>query len=121
METIEKPKKRMGRPPKAKPPITEVVQREEKEQVHEENQKREEVVATPVKTDFNPEALREKPGPSISERIAESRKSLNQILEEGQAFFETPEGEILIGQSDRDRMWSRTMNNGKGGWCNKRR
>lgn len=118
MEIVEKQKKRMGRPSKAKPPVTEVVQREKEEQKMKE---RPEVLEAPKKKEFDPNELREKPSASIAERISESRKSLDHPLQEGQAFFESPDGEILVGNSDSHRMWSRTMNKGQGGWCNKRR
>lgn len=68
-----------------------------------------------------PEPFRERPETPISERIAESRKALNQPLSAGQAFFESPDGEIVIGEENKGRAWSRTMNNGQGGWANPRR
>jgi hypothetical protein len=61
------------------------------------------------------------PDPVIAAKIAESRKSLTQPLQPGQQFFETPEGEILVGEEGKGQIWSRTMNGGKGGWANARR
>ena len=67
-----------------------------------------EVVAKPAMTD-------------IQRKVAESRKALAQPLAEGQAFFESPEGYIMIGEKEKDHVWCRDMNNGKGGWINPRR
>jgi len=58
---------------------------------------------------------------SDTERIAESRKVLDVPLAPGQQFFETPDGEIIIGEADKTAVWSRRMNGGKGGWVNPRR
>lgn len=38
-----------------------------------------------------------------------------------QAYFESPEGEIITGDANKDQIWSRKTNGGKGGWINKRR
>lgn len=65
--------------------------------------------------------FREREDPSIEERIAESRKALEHPITVNQMFFESPEGEIIIADKDKDRVWARTMNNGKGGWANPRR
>jgi hypothetical protein len=58
---------------------------------------------------------------SDAQRIAESRKALNYPLSPGQKFFETPDGEIIVGEADKTSVWSRRMNGGKGGWVNPRR
>ncbi len=42
-------------------------------------------------------------------------------LQPGQAYFESPEGEIIIGEDTKGHVWSRKMNGGKGGWANKKR
>ena len=68
-----------------------------------------------------PVHFKEKSDAPIADRIAESRKALDHPLQPGQAFFESPEGEILVGEADKGKMWSRTMNGGKGGWINPRR
>lgn len=42
-------------------------------------------------------------------------------LAAGQAYFEAPTGELLIGDATQDRMWFRAGNDGKGMWVNKKR
>ena len=54
-------------------------------------------------------------------QVEESRKSLNQTLDPGQAFFEAPDGFIMVGESTADRMFYRAGNGGQGYWINKRR
>jgi len=53
--------------------------------------------------------------------INESRKALNYPLPAGQKFFESPDGEIIVGEASKDQVWSRRMNKGHGGWVNPRR
>lgn len=57
----------------------------------------------------------------IDKRIAESRKLLEVPLDPGQQYFESPEGEIIVGEKGKDRVWCRSMSKGKGGWANPRR
>lgn len=78
-----------------------------------------ETVVAPVKRDMKP--LSEKKEISYPAHIAESRKALLHPLEPGQKFFESPDGEIIVGEADKGHVWSRRMNNGKGGWINERR
>lgn len=75
----------------------------------------------PAKKDFDPTEFKEKPQASIADRIAESRKALDEKLDPHQKLFESPDGEIIIGDADKDKAWSRTMNDGKGGWANPKR
>lgn len=42
-------------------------------------------------------------------------------LAPGQAYFESPSGEILIGDASKDQLWWRQGNDGRGMWINKRR
>lgn len=51
----------------------------------------------------------------------EDIKPVLEPLAAHQAYFESPEGEIIIGEADKDQIWSRKTNGGKGGWINKRR
>ena len=53
--------------------------------------------------------------------IAESRKLLNVPLQAGQAYFESPEGFIMIDEATRGRVWCRQANKGQGLWINPRR
>jgi len=39
----------------------------------------------------------------------------------GQAYFEAPDGTILIGEDTKNEMWYRGLNGGKGGWINRKR
>lgn len=74
-----------------------------------------------VETKPEPRRWVEPASPSLEDHIKESRKVLEQPIQPGQRLFETPEGEILVGQDDKTQMWSKRMNNGKGGWANPRR
>lgn len=65
-----------------------------------------------------PKRFVETPDAPDAVRIAESRKALLQPLSPGQKFFETPDGEILIGEADKSQIWSRRMNGGHGGFVN---
>lgn len=42
-------------------------------------------------------------------------------LSEGQAYFEAPDGTIIVGESSKDHVWYRGLNDGKGGFINKKR
>lgn len=53
--------------------------------------------------------------------IANSRESLKHPLAEGQGFFESPEGYIVVAQSDRDRVWCQKAAGGKGMYINPKR
>lgn len=59
--------------------------------------------------------LKEEPKP----QVAETPKL--PTLAPGQRYFETPEGDIIVGEDGKDRIWSRRMNGGKGGWANPKR
>lgn len=85
------------------------------------------IVAVPATAPLAPEP---KPAPVIekvraplteAEKIAESRKSLLQVLPPTQKFFESPEGFIVIGEADKSSIWCRAANNGKGMEINPRR
>ena len=54
-------------------------------------------------------------------RIAESRKSLEEPLSEGQRYFESPEGYIVVAEADRPHVWCRQANHGRGMLINPRR
>lgn len=53
--------------------------------------------------------------------IAESRKLLDVPLAAGQAYYESPEGFIMIDDAERGRAWCRQANKGTGMWINPRR
>lgn len=38
-----------------------------------------------------------------------------------QRYFEAPDGTLIIGEADKQQIWYRGMNNGKGGWINPKR
>lgn len=63
----------------------------------------------------------DRPAAPLSERIAESRKALLVPLAPGQIFFEAPDGMIIVGEADRDHVWYREGNGGKGMFINPRR
>jgi hypothetical protein len=39
----------------------------------------------------------------------------------GQAYFEAPDGTIVVGEDTKDSVWYRALNKGKGGWINRKR
>lgn len=43
------------------------------------------------------------------------------VLVAGQAYFEAPDGHIIIGEDSKDQTWYRQGNGGKGMWINKKR
>lgn len=53
--------------------------------------------------------------------IAESRKLLDVPLAPGQAYYESPEGFIVIDEASRGRVMCRLANNRKGMWINPKR
>jgi hypothetical protein len=53
--------------------------------------------------------------------INESRKALEQPVAPGQAFYEAPDGFIIVAEADKPQVWYRQGNNGKGMWINPRR
>ena len=48
-------------------------------------------------------------------------KPVVEPLGTGLKYFETPEGTLHVGEVDADRLWVRSMNGGRGGWCNPKR
>lgn len=80
-------------------------------------------VPTPSEEKVKPSArdFKEKPPASDAERIAESRRALDQKLAPGQCFFEAPDGYVMIGEADRPHAWYREGNGGHGCWINPRR
>lgn len=63
----------------------------------------------------------EKAQPVKLTQIEESRKSLLSPLPEGMAFFEAPDGYIIVAEESRDNVFYRAGNGGDGMWINKRR
>jgi len=61
--------------------------------------------------------LKEDPAPVK----ATPQKPVLEPLHPGQKYFEAPDGTIIIGESDRDRVWYRQGNGGKGCWINPKR
>lgn len=84
------------------------------------NEKAEE--KAPVLTEAQPTA------PIVKEAKAEPQKKISpppaktlEPLGSGQAYFEAPDGTILVGDETREQIWYRAGNNGKGMWINKMR
>lgn len=44
-----------------------------------------------------------------------------EALGPGQAYYEAPDGTIIIGDAGKDRIWYRAGNGGKGMWINPKR
>jgi len=104
--------------------VDEVANQETTEDPHEEKEEGQEVLSAHEKRERDIASARDAvadKGDTVAKKIAESRKSLEQPLQPGQRLFESPEGEIIIGEDSQTQIWSRTMNNGKGGWANPRR
>lgn len=57
----------------------------------------------------------------VLDAISESRKALDHGLEPNQAFFEAPDGFIIVGEASMGKMYYRAGNGGKGMWINPRR
>lgn len=53
--------------------------------------------------------------------VAAHPKPVLEPLGPGQKYFESPDGRVLIGEADADRLWDRKGNNGKGMWINPKR
>lgn len=53
--------------------------------------------------------------------IEKSREVLKHQLAPGQAFFEAPDGFVIVGEESKDRAFYRAGNNGKGLWINRMR
>lgn len=69
-----------------------------------------------------PSELKQQLVPSTdAERIAESRKAIDQPLPAGQKLFESPEGYVMTGEADKGHIYCRFTNRGEGGWINPRR
>jgi hypothetical protein len=76
--------------------------------------------AAAEKPDFDPTALRERDVQMTEEeRIAESRKALAQPLPAGMAFFEAPDGYIVLAEANRPHVLDRR--HGKAALINPRR
>lgn len=55
---------------------------------------------------------------------ARSKPPVKQVLDAlgpGQKYFEAPDGTVLIGEEDKQQLWYRNGNNGKGCWINPKR
>jgi hypothetical protein len=57
----------------------------------------------------------------MAQRVAESREALKHPLGPGLKFFESPEGFIMVGEADKDTLFCRHSNKGKGAYINPRR
>jgi hypothetical protein len=103
------------------------------EEVQTEAVKAPEVVKSPARQAMDEEAvLREKrakddakraenPAKTQAEAIADSRKALEQTLPTGMAFYESPEGFIVVAEAGRGTVWCHHADNGKGMKINPRR
>lgn len=69
----------------------------------------------------DPSTLKEKRVPTFEEKRIESRKLLEQPVPPGMAYFESPEGYVMIGEAKNGTIWCRDSNDGKGQWINQRR
>ncbi len=56
-----------------------------------------------------------------SEMLTVEKPKGIEPLAPGQAYFEAPDGTIIIGEGDKDQVWYRGLNGGKGGWINRKR
>lgn len=112
--------KKLGRPKKTVVPVEETPTPKFNQEVSNETETVEKPKAeTEVKAEKKVVLAVEKP--KVDPAIAESRKALDKPLEPGQKLFESPEGYIMIGESEKNQVWCRHSNNGKGSWINPRR
>lgn len=42
----------------------------------------------------------------------------NPVAQPGQKYFEAPDGHLILGEADKQQLWDRRLNNGKGAWIN---
>lgn len=59
--------------------------------------------------------------PEVKPTVPAPVKPKVDPLAPGQAYFEAPDGTIIIGEDSKNEVWCRALNNGKGGWINKKR
>jgi hypothetical protein len=60
--------------------------------------------------------LRARGTQSPVERIADSRKALEHPCPPGMKFFETHDGEIIVGDGELGQVWCDRLQGGKGAW-----
>lgn len=72
-------------------------------------------------------ALTEKGVVNVDVREEETKEVLKpeapklEPLAPGQAYFEAPDGTVIIGEDTKNEIWYRSLNDGKGGWINRKR
>jgi len=74
-----------------------------------------------ITSDDLKQRLKDKRGQTLEERIADSRRALGQPAPQGHRYFETHDGEIILGEADQEQIWSDRLNGGKGAWVLPRR
>lgn len=95
-------------------------------------------VETVTRLKHSVEKIEEKSNVNEKEEIQESQKAELLLKEShkvepapaksgppdlppGQKYFEAPDGTLLVGEADKQQLWCRSLNGGKGGWINPRR
>lgn len=75
------------------------------------------------KEETNVKAEKEKKEKLILETVMPEGKVAEKLepLQPGQKYFEAPDGTLIIGEADRQQVWYRKLNDGKGGWINPKR
>lgn len=80
------------------------------------NKKKIEVVAPIVPQETKPEVKHVR-----KEEVKETKEVKLEPLGPGQRYFEASDGTILIGEADKNQLWYRNGDGGKGCWINPKR
>lgn len=64
-----------------------------------------------------------KPDVKAKEEVKETPvlKPVVEPLGAGQAYFEAPDGTLITGEANKDQIWYRAGNGGRGMWINRKR
>jgi len=62
-----------------------------------------------------------KPKEKVNEAKKEEKKGVLEPLQPGQKYFEAPDGTVIIGEADKQQVWYRAGNEGKGCYINPKR
>jgi len=68
-----------------------------------------------------PEETENPAGNIIIPELPKPEKPKLEPLSVGQAYFEAPDGTVVIADATKDQTWYRAGNHGKGMWINKKR
>jgi len=70
------------------------------------------------------DVLKQEPTPEAAGELIippDAAKPEPEKLGPGQKYFEAPDGTLMIGEADKQQLWHRPLNGGRGGWINPKR